>query len=322
MREENIMRVIVAGATGAVGMPVVTRLLAAGHHATGIVRNAHGVSALRAVGADAVIADVLDREAVLRATNDISADAVVSELTALKKPPARHGDMHETDRLRIDGTANLLEVAQQTNATRFVTQSMIFGYGYRDLGVTPLTEESPFGTPQGDRFDEHLEAMASNERQVLGADGIDGIALRYGLLYGNDAESVAAMLKRRAISSARVGGELAFIHHLDAADATVAAIERGRGGAYNVVDDVPATFRELLDSVAAAYHVPRPYVLPNWMLRAFAPYAAKMMTGVNMRASNEKAARELGWRPRYRSINDGVLAGVHAKPGGTASVQH
>lgn len=317
------MRVIMAGATGTLGMPVVTRLLATGHQVTGIVRNDRGVGALRTVGADAVIADVLDREAVLRATSNTAADVVVNELTALKKPPARHVDMRETDRLRIEGTANLLEVAQQVNATRFVTQSMIFGYGYRDLGVTPLTEEAPFGRPQGDRFDEHLEAMASNERQVFNTVGIDGIALRYGLLYGNDAESVAAMLKRRAIPSARGGGELAFVHHMDAADATIAAIERGHSGAaYNVVDDASATFRELLESVAAAYHVPRPYVLPSWMLRAFAPYAAMMMAGVNMRVCNEKAKRELTWRPRYRSINDGILAGVPTEPSGTASVRH
>lgn len=317
------MRVLIAGATGTIGIPLVTRLLAADHHVTGIVRNESGVGTLRALGADAVVADVLDGPGLLRATSGIAADAVVTELTSLKKAPARHVDMRGTDRLRIEGTANLLEVAERVQATRFLTQSMVFGYGYRDCGDEPLSEQAPFGRPQGDRFDEHLEAMASNERQVFGAPGIDGIALRYGLLYGNDASSVAGMLRRHAIPSARAGGQLAFVHHADAAAATVAAIERGRSGAaYNIVDDSAATFRDLLDSVAVAYHVPRPYVLPDWMLRALAPYAAMMMAGVNMRVSNTKAARELTWRPRYRSVRDGIEAGAPDESGRATSMQH
>ena len=185
------MRMIVAGATGAIGIPLVKQLVADGHSVVGITRTQRGVATLTGIGAEGVVADVLDRDALLRATNGLAADAVVHELTALAKPPARHADMRATDRLRTEGTAHLLEVAGQIGAGRFITQSMVFGYGYRDLGDTPLTEDAPFGVPQGDAFDEHLAAMRSAEQQAFEASGVDGIALRYGLFYGADAASVA-----------------------------------------------------------------------------------------------------------------------------------
>lgn len=310
-----MMRMIIAGATGAIGIPLVKQLVADGHSVVGITRTQRGVATLTGIGAEGVVADVLDRDALLRATNGLAADAVVHELTALAKPPARHADMRATDRLRTEGTAHLLEVAGQTGAGRFVTQSMVFGYGYRDLGDTPLTEDAPFGVPQGDAFDEHLAAMRSAEQQAFEASGVDGIALRYGLFYGADAASVATMLRKRAIPVPHAGGLLPFVHHDDAAKATAAAIERGRPGqAYNIVDDTPHTFRDLLNTIAAAYDAPRPYVLPVWALRAAAPYAAAMMAGVSMRASNAKARRELAWAPEYPSIDDGIgpIAGERA----------
>ncbi|MHA7984605.1 NAD-dependent epimerase/dehydratase family protein [Rathayibacter sp. CAU 1779] len=303
------MRVLIAGATGVAGIPLVTQLIAAGHEVVGIVRSQAGIDTLRALGASAVTADVLDRDALLLATEQVEANAVISDLTALRKAPLHHSDMRGTDVLRTAGTANLLDVSRRVGATRFLTQSMVFGYGYRDLGPAPLTEDAPFGVPQHDAFDEHLLAMASNERQAFSAHGIDGIAVRYGLLYGADLATIVTMLRHRTMPSARTGGQLAWVHHSDAASATIAALERGTDGeAYNVVDDTSVTFREVLDEIAAATGAPRPFVLPAWVLRMMAPYGAAMMDGVSMRVSNEKARRELGWAPVYPSIREGVAA--------------
>jgi nucleoside-diphosphate-sugar epimerase len=309
------MRVIVAGATGALGVPIVHRLVAAGHAVSGITRTESGAVRLRALGADAIVADALHRKELLNAVRGREADAVLHELTALKKAPVRHAAMRTTDALRTQGTSNLLEVAERTGARRFITQSMVFGYGYRDHGDAVLTEESLFGQLDGSPFDEHVAAMASAERQAFEADGIDAVALRYGLLYGDDVDTVARMLRRRSLPVARRGGVLPLVHHQDAAAATVAALERGRAGeAYNVVDDTPATFRDLVEGIAAARHVPGPLVLPGRLLRAAAPYGGRVLSGVSLRVSHEKAGRDLGWSPRYPSFREGLARNAAERP--------
>ncbi|MET0827901.1 MAG: NAD(P)-dependent oxidoreductase, partial [Microbacterium sp.] len=284
------MKVIVAGATGAVGRPLVRALRDSGHDVIGITRTSAGASALNAVGATAVIADALDREALVTAFAEQTADAVINELTALTKAPARYADMEPTNELRKNGSANLVEVARLVGAKRFLTQSIFFGYGYRDFGSTVITEETPFGSPQGNRTDSVLAALSSAETQARSLPGVVGIALRYGLFYGGDVDNYVGMLQRRALPvPTGHRGTLALIHHDDAARATVAALERGTSGAYNIVDDRPTTWRELVEGIALTRNAPRPIPLPGWVLRAAAPYAGKMMTGVNMHVSNAKA---------------------------------
>lgn len=314
------MRVLIAGGTGALGVPIVTRLLAGGHDVIGVTRGQPGVDLLRSLNAEAVTADVLDREALLRATEGVRADVVISELTALKKAPLRHADMRRTDVLRTTGTANLLAAARAVGATRFITQSMVFGYGYRDLGPTAVTEDAPFGMPQGDAFDEHLAAMAANEKQAFAAEGIEGVALRYGLLYGNDLAAIEAMLRHRTMPTTRSGGALPWVHHMDAAAATVAAVERGVGGqAYNVVSDESATFGAVLEQIASATGAPRPYVVPTWLVRTMAPYGAAMMHGVSMLVSNAKARGRLAWSPVHRTVHEGVAASADLLRSSTSS---
>jgi nucleoside-diphosphate-sugar epimerase len=301
------MRVIVAGATGTLGIPLVQHLVAAGHTVSGIARTREGAERLRQLGASAIIADVMDRDRLLRAANGNEADAILHELTALKKAPVRHSAMAETNALRTQGTTNLIDLAREVGATRFVTQSIVFGYGYSDHGTEVLTEQSPFGRLDGRPFDAHIAAMDSAEQQAFQADGIEGIALRYGLLYGEDVDTVVRMLRKRSLPVARHGGRLAFVHHQDAAAATVAALERGHGGqAYNVVDDTPATFRELVTRIAETWHAPTPLVVPGWLLRLAAPYGGSVLAGVSMFVSNAKAKQELGWTPRYPSFRDGI----------------
>lgn len=301
------MRVILAGATGALGTVLVPELVRSGHDVVGIARTSDGVHRLAHLGAASIVADVLDRDALLEAAQGERADAVIHELTALKKTPVRHRDMAQTNRLREVGSSHLLELAYAVGARRFVTQSIVFGYGYRDHGTGLLTEAAPFGMPAGNAFDPHVAAMASAERQALKSPGIEGVALRYGLFYGADIDNVTRMLRRRALPVARHGGELAFVHHQDAASATVAALERATAGSvYNVVDDRPSTFRELVSRVAETSGAPTPLVVPQWMLDAAAPYGGRVLGEVSMRVSNAAAKSELGWVPRYPTFADSM----------------
>jgi nucleoside-diphosphate-sugar epimerase len=301
------MKLLLAGGTGTLGVPLITSLRAHDHEVLAIVRSRDGESRVRGLGAEPVVADVMDRDALLRAVDGMRADAVIHELTALKKTPVKHSDMTATNVLRIQGTTHLLDAARAIGATRFLTQSIVFGYGYNDHGDTVLTEDAPFGRPAGNAFDPHVEAMRSTEQQAFEADGIDGISLRYGLFYGGDLDKVERMLRRRSLPLPRAGGLLPFIHHSDAATATVAALMRGRpNSAYNIVDDEPATFRQLVTAIADARHAPRPLTLPAWLLRIVAPYGGVLLDGVSMRVSNAKARSELNWTPAYPSYRDGI----------------
>lgn len=243
-----------------------------------------------------LVADVMDREALLRAIEGIHVDAVLHELTALKKSPTKFSDMEQTNRLRIGGSANLLDAARELGATRFLTQSIIFGYGYKDLGA--VDESTPFGVLSGDATDQPIRAMASAEQQAFEAPGIDGISLRYGLLYGADAATMAAMLNRRVLPvPTKWRGTLGLVHHEDAATAPVAALEHGTGGrAYNIVDDTPVSWREYIEIIARVHGTKSPMVLPDALLRLAAPYAGALMTRINMQVSNERARNELGWQ--------------------------
>lgn len=303
------MKVLVAGATGAVGVPLVRALTAAGHHVTGISRSSAGTERLQSLGAGAVGADVLDRDALMAAVGGRTFDAVIHELTALKKAPARYRDMSATNELRERGTANLLEAAHTTGATRMLTQSIVFGYGYLDHGREPLTEASPFGQPHQDKFDPSIAAMASTENQLFTDPAVEGIALRYGLFYGGDIDTMVGMLRKRRPPVTNSSATLALIHHDDAAAATVAALEKGRADtAYNIVDDTPTTWRDFITTVATTFQTPRPLSMKGWMVRLAAPYAGRMMTEVSMNVSNSQAREQLGWIPRYPSCVEGIRA--------------
>jgi nucleoside-diphosphate-sugar epimerase len=303
------VRVLVAGATGSLGAPLTRRLLAIGHEVIGLSRTPADPKRLHSLGAEPLVADAMDRDALLRAVDGLHADAVAHQLTALKKPPVRHGGMAATDALRERGTGNLLAAARVVGARRFVTQSMIFGYGYGDWGDKVLTEDHPFAPPGRGRFEWHIAAMRSAESQTLTAEGIEGIALRYGLLYGPRAGTgeMVEMLRRRRFPIPRDGGGiLSWIYVEDAAAATVAALERGRPGrAYNVVDDEPVSWRSFTWALADAFGAPRPWEIPGWMLRPFGPHAAAMLRST-LRASNARARRELNWAPSAPTYRDGI----------------
>jgi nucleoside-diphosphate-sugar epimerase len=301
------MRVLLAGASGAVGTPLTRQLIAAGHQVIGITRSRANAERLRAAGAESLVADVLDRENLLTAVRDVRADAVMHQLTALGTTKIRNA-MLGTNNLRTTGTAHLLAAARVVGAHRFLTQSIVLGYGYRDHGPHLITEDDPFAEPAPGRFGSAITALRAAEEQVFSADEMEGIALRYGAFYGQDSVTnmmVKLVRKRRLPVPSSGGGFVSFIYLEDAAAATVAALEKGRAGqAYNIVDDEPVRWVDYLDALAAELGARRPWRVPTWMLRAI-PYLHTIMT-TSMRVSNAKAKRELGWAPAVSTYRQGV----------------
>ncbi|MFL6110599.1 MAG: NAD-dependent epimerase/dehydratase family protein [Catenulispora sp.] len=301
------MRILLAGASGVFGRVLTPALIAADHEVVGLTRSRDGVRTIEAMGAGAIVADVMDRQQLLAAVAGQRFDAVISQLTALKKAPMRNKDMRGTNLLRTVGTENLMEVAKAVAATRFLTQSMIFGYGFGDLGPGPITEDAYFGPSPRKSFAEHGAAMLRNEQIAFSEPGIAGIALRYGLFYGGPAtDAYVEYLQAGKLPLVKAGTN-SFIHLADAASATVAALEHGRAGqAYNIVDDTPTAFANVALEIAEDFHTKTPRTVPAWMIKPL-PYLNAFVTGRYI-VSNAKAKDELSWKPRYPSYREGVRA--------------
>lgn len=304
------MKVLVAGATGAIGTALVSQLHAAGHDVLGLTRSAAGAHRLAANGIRPVVADLMDADALLRALDGVATDALVHQATAITGMPVFHRSLYATDDLREHGTANLLRAAAETGARRVVTQSFFLGYGYRDHGTEPLTEDRPFAEPTGHRgVDRHMRSMRANEEQVLGRGGI---ALRYGMFYGPDpmTRKLFALARRRRLPAVRGAGTIAPIHLHDAAAAVLAALEHGRPGqAYNIADDEPVGFDDYIRTIARVANGPVPRTVPSALLAPL-PYLHAVMVATRIRLSNAKARRDLGWAPSYPSIREGLPASL------------
>ncbi|MFB4270819.1 NAD-dependent epimerase/dehydratase family protein [Nonomuraea sp. GTA35] len=298
----NVQR---AGATGTLGSVLVRRLLAAGHRVCGITRSAAGARRLAGAGATAMVADVMDRDALLRAVDGVRADAVVHQATAITGLPLFHRALYATDALRERGTAHLVEAAGLVGARTFLTQSFFLGYGYRDHGEDPVTEDRPFAAPGQGAFEPHMRSMRANEEQVF---AIGGISLRYGMFYGPEPTTakLMEMARKRMLPVPRPAGTVSLIHIEDAASATVAALVGGRPGrAYNVADDHPVRFDEYVKALARAAGAPVPPAVPGRLLRV-TPYMHALMVGTRLRLSTRLAKSELGWTPAYPSYREGL----------------
>jgi 2-alkyl-3-oxoalkanoate reductase len=305
------VRVFVAGASGAIGRPLVAQLVAVGHEVTGSTRSEARAERIRAAGARAEICEALDREALHAAVTEAAPDVVVHQLTALPSRfnPRDKAIYDATNRLRGEGTRNLLEAARAAGARRMVCQSIAFAYA---PGARPEVkdEDAPLATEAPPPFGEGVRTIAEMERAVVDADGMEGLVLRYGWFYGpgtyygEDGSMAREVRRRRFPVIGRGTGLFSFIHLDDAASATVAAVERGGPGVYNVVDDDPAPMRDWLPAYAEAIGAKKPLRVPVWVARLA---AGKMATAVNVQpgASNARAKRELGWEPRWRSWREG-----------------
>jgi nucleoside-diphosphate-sugar epimerase len=302
------MRVFVAGASGAIGRPLVRRLLEAGHQVTGMTRRQERAAEIRKAGAEAVVCDVFDAPALSDAVVAARPDIVVHELTALppRIDPRRADTYPATNRLRTEGTSILIEAARAAGARRFVAQSIVFIYA--PAGPRVVDERAPVIQGAPGHLGEAMDATLGCERQVL---AIGGLVLRYGYFSGPGTSfarggTMAEDFHKRRFPIVGAGeGMMSFLQIDDAASATVAACERGAPGVYNVCDDEPARMRDWIPVYAEAVGAKRPLRVPRWVVRALAGRTiAAVMTELRG-ASNEKAKRELGWQPRYPSWRQG-----------------
>jgi nucleoside-diphosphate-sugar epimerase len=304
------MKVFVAGASGAIGRPLVRQLVAAGHEVTGTTRHEERAEQIRASGARSVVLDALDREALTRAAVVAAPEVIVHALTAIPRRIDWKADpLAATNRLRNEGTRNLLAAAREAGARRVIAESVSFLYAPR--GPRVLEEDAPLFSGAPGPFGVAVEAIVDLERQVLGAEGLEGVVLRFGWLYGPgtsyaaDGSQADEVRKRRLPIVGPGTGTFSFIHVEDAATATIAALERGASAAYNVTDDEPAAMRDWVPVYAEALRARRPRHVPVWLAKLIAGRAL-VANAVELRgASNAKAKRELGWRPRYPSWRQG-----------------
>ena len=311
------MKVFVAGATGAVGKRLVPLLVAHGHEVTGMTRSSSKVEQLRALGAKPVVADGLDQAAVRSAVEKTEPEIVIHQMTALAGARSFRRFDREfalTNRLRTEGTDHLLAASRGVGVRRFIAQS--YGnWNYERVGAEPKSEDDQLdpNPPRNQR--RSLAAIRYLEDAVLPAEGLEALALRYGNLYGPGTGfapdgDLAELVRRGRLPIIGDGaGVWSFVHVDDVATATLAAAQRGEGGVYNVVDDEPASVSVWLPEYARALAAKPPRCVPAWIGRiAAGEVGISMMTRIRG-ASNEKAKRELGWEPRYRSWREGFRSG-------------
>ncbi len=318
------MKVFVAGGTGAIGRKLVPQLVAAGHDVVATTRSAKGVEQIHALGAEAAIVDGLDERGIVEAVTRARPEVVIHQMTALAgKPDVRRFDrwFATTNRLRTAGTDHLLRAAREAGARRLIVQSYTGWPNVREGGAIK-TEEDPLDPKPPKWQRESIAAIRHIETTVPAAEGVEGVVLRYGNLYaagtGMLSDDLLDLIRKRRFPIVGDGGGVwPVVYTGDAAAATVAALDHGAPGIYNVVDDDPAPAREWIPYLAALIGAKPPRRVPVWLGRLVAgEVAVSWMTRIRG-SSNAKARRELGWTPRYPSWREGFAAevGAHPRPG-------
>jgi len=319
------MNIFLAGATGAVGRSLIPLLRDHGHTVTGTTRSPDKAAALRALGAEPVVLDGLDRAAVLDAVAAAQPDAIISQMTALtglSDPRKFERAFALTNRLRTEGTEHLLAAARETGVERVIVQSYA-GWPYAHTGGSVKAETDPLDPDPPKQMRAALDAI---RRQEALATEAGGVALRYGGFYGlgtglaPGGEQWEAVQARKFPLVGDGGGVWSFIHIDDAAAATLATLEHWTPGEiYNIVDDEPAPVREWLPAVAAAIGAPPPRKVPRWVARLMGEHVVALMCEVRG-ASNAKARSELDWAPQWPTWREGFAAlGATRAPARAAS---
>jgi nucleoside-diphosphate-sugar epimerase len=319
------MTVFVAGASGVLGRALVPQLVARGHEVVGMTRSASKPELVRSLGARPVVADALDPDQVAEAVASAEPEVIVHELTALSgkmsmrdaRHPERSSTGIMTNRLRTEATDHLLAAGRAVGARRFVAQS--FGaFRWARTGGPVLTEADPLDPDPPAALQPGVAAILYLERAVTTIEWGEGLVLRYGGFYGPgtaislppDALMAAPVRKRLFPIIGDGGGVFSHVHIEDAAAATVAAVERGEAGIYNIVDDEPAPVREWLPVLASALDAKPPRRIPRWLGRLAAGEPAILTMTEARGASNMKAKRELDWQLRYPSWRQGFAQGL------------
>jgi 2-alkyl-3-oxoalkanoate reductase len=303
------LRVFVAGATGVIGRSLVPMLVAEGHTVIGMTRRAERTASLKDAGATGVVCDVFDVERLTATVREASPDVVIHELTEIPADLQTRNyakALAPTNRLRIEGTRNLVAAAQAAGARRLLAQSVAFAYA--PTGSWVKEEAAPLNTGAPAPTSTVVGAVASLERQVLEAGGT---VLRYGFLYGPGTQFArdgfyGKMARRKLFPLVGAGtGVWSFVHVDDAAGATVRAMESGSAGVYNVVDNDPATVREWLPIYTRSVGGGRPLHVPAVVARLAGGRPAVETMTTQRGASNAKARAELEWVPVHPSWRDG-----------------
>jgi len=304
------MRVFVAGASGVIGVPLVRQLVAAGHEVTGTTSKPENASRIESAGAAAVVCDALDPPAVQATVRDAAPEVAISQLTRLPSEyNPRKIDYGPTNRARAEGGHNLIEAARAAGVRRLITQSVAFLYAPE--GEMVKDEDARPWSEAPEPFRAGAVSTLEHEREATNTAGLEGIVLRYGQFYGPgtyyapDGNIAEQVRRRRFPIVGRGEGMFSFIHIEDAASATVASLDRGTPGIYNIVDDEPAPLREWLPLYAEALGARRPLRVPTFLARLVAGSFAVTFATELRGASNAKAKRELGWQPRYPSWRQG-----------------
>jgi nucleoside-diphosphate-sugar epimerase len=313
------MKIFLAGASGALGRQLLPLLVDAGHEVVGTTTSPQKLETLRALGAQPVVLDLLDAEAVGRAISEAEPEVVVHEATALSGIGGNFRKIDETfaqtNRLRMEGTDNLFAAALAVGARKLVAQSYA-GWTFAREGAAVKDEDAALDPAPASNAKATMAAIRYLEQRVVAAKELDGIVLRYGGFYGpgtsfaEDGESVEAIRKRAFPIVGDGGGMASFIHIEDAARATLAAIEHGRPGIYNIVDDDPAPVSAWLPYAANVFGAKPPRHVPFWLGKLFAGDMLATMMVEGRGASNAKAKRELDWQPLYPSWREGFVNGL------------
>ena len=316
------MKVFLAGGSGAIGKRLVPMLVANGHEVVATTTSELKLPALRELGAEAVVLDVLDRNAVMATVMRSDPDVVIHEATGLSAMGASMRNLDKvfalTNRLRTEGTDNLLEAARAAGARRFVAQSFT-GWSNERKGKMVKTEDDPLDAEPYPHTEQTLAGIKYVESVVPAATDIEGVVLRYAGFYGpgtslarDGGQHTEAIRKRQFPIVGEGTGVWSLIHIDDAAAATLIAAERGKPGIYNIADDDPAPIGEMLPVIAKAVGAPPPRHFPVWLARIVAGKVGVGMMTEMRGSSNAKARRELGWTPRYSSWRDGFAAPADA----------
>jgi 2-alkyl-3-oxoalkanoate reductase len=298
------MRIFVAGATGAIGRPLIAQLLAKGHDVIALTRTPKKARILAEQGVEPAIADVFDADAVKAAVIRAQPEVVIEQLTSLPKtytPESMQAAAPLNDRIRLEGGANVLAAAQAAGVRRYIRQSIAF---WAIPGTGLADEETPLALDASPAVAAGTHIVAEIERRLLETPNLEGIALRYGFLYGpgtwfaTDGD-VANQVRQQQFPIVGNGKSLwSWLHVEDAAIATVAAVEHGNPGIYLIADNLPLEVDVWLPAYAQWNNSPPPpHVSVEEALRmsgADAVYYGTQLRGV----SNAKAKRELNFQPR------------------------